>query len=72
MGANRLKKATENDNISLILGGRETERGIWEGERKGREKGGLVQIWRRWGRSTEGREFEEVCSSGEGGTGGSH
>ena len=37
----------------------EKERGIWEGERKRREKGGWLRG--RWGRSAEGQDFERRC-----------
>lgn len=44
-----------------------------EGERRGRKKGGAVQIWEEMGRSTEGQEFESRCvAMGRGETENSH
>jgi hypothetical protein len=44
-----------------IISWKYRERGIWEGERSGREKEGQFRYGRRQGRSTEGQEFESSC-----------
>ena len=44
-----------------IIFGKQRERGMWEEERKGRKKGGQFRHGKRWGRSTEGQEFESNC-----------
>ena len=50
-----------------IIFGKQRERGMWEEERKGRKKGGQFRHGKRWGRSTEGQEFERrYVAVGEG------
>jgi hypothetical protein len=40
-----------------MIGGGEW-RGSWEGERRGRVKGGRIRYWRGWGKCTEDQNIE--------------